>query len=79
MPSSVMLLASSFFAPIWTTAVPKISDARFARRLRILVGIDVLDLHFGREVRVLIEQILAVAKLRALVEIGDGGILLQTL
>ena len=78
-PSSVMLLASSFFSPIWTTAVPRFLMPASRATLGILVGIDVLDLHLGREVGVLIEQVLAFAKLRGLIEVGDGGVLLQTL
>ena len=72
MPSSVMLLASSFFAPTCTTAGTKVANPRFASQLRLLVRIHVLHMQLRGKVRVLVEQILAVAKPCALVVIGDG-------
>ena len=79
MPSSVMLLAVSFLLPIWTTAVPKSRMPASRASLRILVRIDVVDVDLGRQIRVLIQQVLAFAEARALVEIGDGRVLLQSL
>ena len=39
----------------------EVPDAGFARSLRILVGVDVLDMDFAGKISVLIEQIFAVS------------------
>ena len=54
-----------------------ILDAGIASELRLLVRIDVLDVHLGRELCVLIKDVSRPLKARALVEISDGRVLLQ--
>src|SRR5215831_15384858 len=53
------------------------ANAVFARQSGVFVGIDVLHLQLGREIGVLIEQVLAFTKTRASIEVGDDCILLQ--
>src|ERR1700722_18228490 len=56
-----------------------IFDSGFARQLRLLVYVDVIDMNFRRKVRVLIELILRPLESRRLVVIRDGRRLLQFL
>ena len=55
MPSSVMLLASSFLAPICTRAVPKFLMPSSFANCGFLSGSTYSHMHPMREIRVLIE------------------------
>src|SRR5579864_2865010 len=50
----------------------KAPDPRLSRDLRVLVGVYIRDMDLRREIRVFVEQILALTEARALIEVGDG-------
>jgi len=52
------------------------ANSGLPRQRRVLVGIDVIHLHFGREIRVLIQQIFALAEFRGLIEVSNPCVLL---
>ncbi len=61
-PSSVMLLGFFLLRADLNYRRPEVPDAGLPRGLRVLVGIDVLLLHLGREARILVEQVFAVTE-----------------
>ena len=77
MPSSLKVLASSFFAPIRIDCRAVVRDTGCARQLRLLEAVDILDVNFGRKVRVAIQQVFAGLHAARLVEIVNGDVLLQ--
>ena len=56
---------------------PKLTDSSGARQLRTLIRIHILDAYLGGKVRILVQHVLPLLESRALVEIGDGGVLLE--
>ena len=53
------------------------ANAEFTSQFRIFIGIDVFHLHLGGQIGILIEQVFAVAKARAAIEVGDDCILFE--
>src|SRR5579859_4618999 len=54
-------------------------DSGFTRELRILVGVHVLDMDLVGEVGVEVQLVAGGLKARGLIEVGDGGVLLEAL